>query len=515
MKLSILLKSIKPKKIRGVNGDFQNRQLVEDPEIAAIHYRAQDVEPGGIFVAIAGFAADGHDYIDDAIQKGAAAVIVQKSMRKKTVTIEVDNTRKALAALSAQFYDNPSQHLFIVGITGTNGKTTTAYVVENVLTQAGFRVGVIGTVNYRYAGKLFDSPVTTPESLDLQRILAEMRQNGISHVVLEVSSHALDLYRVERCWVDVGVFTNLSQDHLDYHRDMNNYWACKKKLFTEYLARGPKKDHTMAIINGDEPKGRELLDVLPYGCISTGLTSDNMIWPRHFETDPYGITGRIKTPAGTFDFNSPLVGKHNVYNILSATGVGAALNLALSDIKAGIEQTTFVPGRLERIQNQNGYLIYVDYAHTPDALKNVLSALRAVSRKKIICVFGCGGDRDKEKRPQMGEIACKLCDVSIITSDNPRSEEPLRIIRQILQGSRNVCHREYTPATLLKACKDKGYAVEPDRRKAIRLAIAAARPGDTVLIAGKGHETYQIIGDKTVSFDDRREAEKALAEQHI
>ncbi|UCH20148.1 MAG: UDP-N-acetylmuramoyl-L-alanyl-D-glutamate--2,6-diaminopimelate ligase [Deltaproteobacteria bacterium] len=515
MKLSKLLKSINPKQITGIRTDFGGHHHTEDPDIASIHYRAQDVEPSGMFVAIPGFVVDGHDFIDQAIQKGAVAVVAQKPVKSRSVIIEVDDTRKALAALAAEFYQNPAEHLFLIGITGTNGKTTTAYLGESVLANAGLRVGVIGTVNYRYAGKAFKSPVTTPESLDLQRILAEMRRHGITHVVLEVSSHALDLNRVEKCWLDVGVFTNLTQDHLDYHKDMDSYWACKKKLFTEYLPHGPKKDRAMAIINGDDPKGQELLDVLSIPCISTGLSPDRMIWPQDFRTDPSGITGRIATPLGAFNFTSPLVGKHNLENILSAVGIGLALKISLSDIKSGIGHTSFVPGRLERIQNDNGYYIYVDYAHTPDALTNVLSALSALKTHKIICVFGCGGDRDKEKRPQMGQIAGKFCDLSIITSDNPRSEEPMAIINQILEGTQEITRNVYTPAAVSDAYEHKGYVVEPDRRKAIRLAIAAARPGDTVLIAGKGHETYQIIGDKTIAFDDKKEAEKALFDRRL
>ncbi len=513
MKLSKLLKSIHPRKISGVGRDMRDEGLRQDPDIASIHYRAQEVEPGGIFVAVPGFAADGHDFIDQALAKGALAIVSQKNVNKQAIIIDVDNTRKALADLSARFYDYPSEHLFIIGITGTNGKTTTAYLIENVLATAGYKVGVIGTINYRYGGKIFDSPVTTPESLDLQRILAEMHEQGITHVVLEVSSHALDLYRVEKCWLDVGVFTNLTQDHLDYHKDMDTYWACKKKLFTHNLSRGPKKDRTLAVINADDAKGGELLTLLSIPRISTGLSPDRMISPLNFQADPSGIKGRLNTPRGDFNFTSRLVGKHNLENILCATGVGIALNIPLSDIQSGIDQTAFIPGRLERIRNNNGYHMYVDYAHTPDALHNVLSALKALTRHKIICVFGCGGDRDKQKRPKMGEIAGQLCDLSIITSDNPRSEEPLAIIRQILEGTRKACPKEYKPADLPDTYVHKGYVVEPDRRKAIRLAITAARPGDTVLIAGKGHEAYQIIGNTIISFDDKKEAEKALSEQ--
>ncbi len=512
MKLFKLLSSINPGSVSGLKTDSGGNNIGDGPDITSIHYRSQDVKPGGLFVAIPGLAADGHDFIDSALQKGALAIVTQKRVKNQTISIEVDNTRMALAALSAKFYGHPSAYLFLIGITGTNGKTTTAYLIENILASAGYRVGVIGTVNYRYAGKTFENPVTTPESLDLQRILAQMRQAGITHVVLEVSSHALDLYRVAECWMDVGVFTNLTQDHLDYHKSMNAYWACKKKLFTENLSLGPKKGRTLAVINGDDPKGQELLDMLSIPCISIGLSPDRMIWPQNVQSDQSGIRTRITTPDGALDVSSLLVGKHNLENMLCAAATGIALKVPLAKIKSGLEQTTYVPGRLEPIQNNNGYSIYVDYAHTPDALQNVLSALRAVTGEKIICIFGCGGDRDRKKRPQMGEIAAKLCDVSIITSDNPRSEEPLFIIEEILQGTRKICSREYTPADLLNAYENKGFVVEPDRKKAIQLGIIAARPGDTLLIAGKGHETYQIIGHKVIDFDDRNEAKKAISE---
>lgn len=486
---------------------------VSNPEIGSIHYRSKSVKPDGLFVAIEGLAADGHDFIDEALQKGAKVIVTQRPVQKESVVIEVEDTRIALAALSAQFYGKPSEHLVLIGITGTNGKTTTAYLVESILSNAGFKVGVIGTVNYRWEGKIFESPVTTPESLDLQRILAQMRTNHVTHIVLEVSSHALDLHRVEKCWMDIGVFTNLTQDHLDYHKDMNSYWSCKRKLFTEHLTTGPKKNHASAIINCDDAKGQELFKMLTIPCLSIGHTPNSMIRPLIVKQDLSGTAGQILTPLGVIDFESHLVGKHNLENILSAVGVGVALNISAAHMKTGIEKIRSIPGRLEPIPNDNGWFVYVDYAHTPDALKSVLCALKTMTEKKIICVFGCGGDRDKQKRPQMGEIAAKLCDLSVITSDNPRSEMPMEIINHILQGTEKVCQNAYQSSELIDGFKTKGYAVEPDRKKAIRLGIAASQPGDTVLIAGKGHETYQILGEKIIPFDDRKEAEQALAER--
>ncbi|MCP4367950.1 MAG: UDP-N-acetylmuramoyl-L-alanyl-D-glutamate--2,6-diaminopimelate ligase [Deltaproteobacteria bacterium] len=533
MKLSRILKSVKINNIyrtgEGTEKKGGFRQNSDhDPDISSLHYRAQDVQPGGLFVAIPGILADGHDFIDQARIRGAFAVISQKpvqpdhsvtqntreiktkKIKNDSTVIEVNNSRKTLAKISAAFFRNPSKKLNIIGITGTNGKTTTAYLIESMLSASGLKTGVIGTINYRYMGKVFENPVTTPESLDLQKILAKMLKDGVTHVVLEVSSHAIDLFRIENCFIDTGVFTNLTQDHLDYHGNMNSYWLCKKRLFTEYLPLGPKKDRAFAVINSDNPKGQELFNMLPVRGISTGHSADNMIRPNMIKHDLNGIAGSISTPVGSFNFKSSLVGKHNIENILSATGVGIAYDLSLDNIKAGIENVFFIPGRLERITQNNGRFVYVDYAHTPDALGNVLTSLKAVSDKKIICVFGCGGDRDRAKRPLMGEMAGRLSDLAIVTSDNPRTEDPAKIIEHILSGLKKTCNHEYSLSSLKTGFDKKGYAIEPNRRRAIKLGIAVSRQGDTVLIAGKGHETYQILGNKTVSFDDRKEAKQAL-----
>ena len=366
MKLSHLIKAAKPLSI-DYKGSDKN-----DPEVRSIHYRSQDVKPGGLFVAIAGHAADGHDYIDDAIARGAVAVVSQKEIQGKTLNIRVADTRQALADIAACFFDNPSERLTVIGITGTNGKTTSAYLVESILQQAGFEVGVIGTINYRYAGQTFDNPITTPESLDLQRILADMLRAGVSHVVMEASSHAIDLYRIRSCRFDVAVFINLSQDHLDFHGDMESYWASKKKLFTEYLVEGPKSGHAVAVINCNNQKGSQLAEVLNVPVIKTGSRPDDTVYANKAQCDRNGIAGEIATPGGKFHFKSCLVGKHNLENILCAAGVGSALNLPVEDLKSGIEAVCVIPGRLEHIENNAGRFVYVDYAHTPDALENVI-----------------------------------------------------------------------------------------------------------------------------------------------
>ena len=495
-----------------------------DCEIGSIHCRAQDVQPGGLFVAIEGQTADGHDFIGQALKNGAAALVVQKEpgqlsfcedgteiSRNNQIIIQVSNTRMALAELAACFYGNPTEHMCLIGITGTNGKTTVAYLIESILLTAGFKVGVIGTINYRYAGRTFPSPMTTPESLDLQRILSEMRQAGVTHAVMEASSHALDLYRIKGCRFDVAVFTNLSQDHLDYHGDMQSYWSSKKRLFTEYLIDRSSKESAVAVINCDDPKGRELAQILSVSVIKTGSDPACEIRAETSRYELVGTNGRVSIPRGSFDFKTALVGIHNVENILSASGAAAALNLAPQIIRAGIEALAAIPGRLERIENSSGRFVYVDYAHTPDALENAVSALKAIAPARIICVFGCGGDRDREKRPLMGNIAARLCDLTVVTSDNPRSEDPAAIINQILPGIDRVKGKHYTAEELQSGFVNKGCTVEPDRRRAIELAISVSGPDDAVLIAGKGHETYQILGDTTIDFDDREEARKALA----
>jgi UDP-N-acetylmuramyl-tripeptide synthetase len=494
-----------------------------DRQIRSIHYRAQEVQPGGLFVAIKGQSADGHDFIGQALKNGAVAVVVQKepgqfsiseagseTRNKNQIIMQVRDTRVALADLAACFYDNPTEHMCLIGITGTNGKTTVAYLIESILSTAGFKVGVIGTINYRYAGKTFPNPMTTPESLDLQKILSDMRQAGVTHAVMEASSHAMDLYRIKGCRFDIAVFTNLSQDHLDYHGDMQSYWSSKKRLFTEYLVEGSKKESAVAVINCDDPRGRELAEILSVKIIKTGSAPACQIMAETSRYELVGTSGRVSTPRGSFDFKTPLVGIHNVENILSASGAAAVLDLAPDTIRTGIEALAAIPGRLESIENSCGRYVYVDYAHTPHALENAVSALKAIAPARIICVFGCGGDRDRAKRPLMGKIVARLCDLAVVTSDNPRSEDPAAIIDQILPGIDRAQGVHYTASDLKSGFVKKGYTVEPDRRRAIELAISVSRPDDAVLIAGKGHETYQIIGKKTIDFDDRQEARKAL-----
>jgi UDP-N-acetylmuramyl-tripeptide synthetase len=482
-----------------------------DTEISGLYYRAQEVTPGGLFVALKGFSADGHDFIPQAVQRGAAAVVCERAVAADRPIIPVTDGRKALAALAAEYFGHPSRRMTVVGITGTSGKTTTSYLLESMLRAAGHSVGVIGTVNYRYADTIRPNPVTTPESLDLQRILADMVVAGVTHVVMEISSHALDLDRVHACRVDVAVFTNLSQDHLDFHHDMETYWSSKRKLFEQVLPASPGKCTVRAVINIDDPRGAALAGTLALRHWTTSQRGTADIAAEDARFGLSGITARLRTPGGALAVRSALVGHHNLENIRNAVGAALALGLPLETVGAGIAALENVPGRLERVADPAGRrFVYVDYAHKPDALEKALQALRAVTGDRIICVFGCGGDRDRGKRPIMGAISGRLADWTVVTSDNPRTEPPQAIIDQIVAGVRQVIPHEYAPLDASANFQAKGYTVEPDRRRAIALAIGAARPGDTVLIAGKGHEPYQIIGKEKFPFDDRIEARQAL-----
>ncbi len=482
-----------------------------NPEINAITCRAQDVTPGDVFVAIKGFAADGHDYIDMATAKGASAIVCEEPANVDVTTVTVENSRKALAQLAAAYYGHPSGEMLVIGITGTNGKTTTSYLMESILQAADLSVGVIGTINYRFGGKVFDNPVTTPESIDLQRILFEMRAAGVTHVVMEVSSHALDLHRVHKCQFDLAVFTNFTQDHLDYHHSMEAYWDCKRKLFAELLPAFEGKTHHRAVLNVAVPKGRELAEEmeLPFLSCGEGMGNDLNTLAAQFNLN--GTQARISTPVGDLSIFSPLVGRHNLENITIATGVGIALEIPGEAIVDGIEALDNVPGRLERVSNPHQRYVYVDYAHTPDALENSLLALRSLTADRIICVFGCGGDRDRAKRPKMGAIAGRIADLMVVTSDNPRTETPEKIIDEIVEGVLGECDVKYTMEDLRQGFQGKGCVAIVDRREAIGVAVAASRPGDTILIAGKGHEPYQVIGTQKRPFDDRLEAKEALA----
>ncbi len=484
--------------------------VVADPDIRSVHYRAQDVTRGGLFVAIPGFRSDGHDFVDEAVRRGAAAVLAGRPVEASVPVVRVEDPRRAMAAASAAVFGHPSRRATLVGVTGTNGKTTVSYLLESILAAAGHRVGVIGTVEVRYGDVRTESARTTPESPDLQKTLADMVSAGVTHVVLEVASHGIELGRVDHVAFDAAVFTNLSQDHLDFHGDMERYWACKRRLFTELLRTGPKSGGAVAVVHRDDPRGDALFPELSGPALSVGISPGRDIHVLEERCDAAGIRAAIRLPGGRIEVTSPLVGRHNLQNLLCAAGAAVALGVAPKDVAAGLNRAPAAPGRLEAVADPAGRFVYVDYAHTPDALENVLNALGRLKTGRLICVFGCGGDRDRRKRPRMGAIATRLSDLAVVTSDNPRSEAPMTIIKDILEGIDAGAEAVQSADAWRRRPRSTGVVVEPDRREAIGLAIAAAAPGDIVLVAGKGHETYQIVGERTLPFDDRKEVAAAL-----
>jgi UDP-N-acetylmuramoyl-L-alanyl-D-glutamate--2,6-diaminopimelate ligase len=491
-------------------------EAADATRISGIHYDSRKVTEGGLFVAIRGLATDGHRFVLDAVDRGAAALVCETPVAAPIPVVLVEDSRQALAEAAAAFYGRPSEALTVIAVTGTNGKTTVTYLIEGILKAAGLETGVIGTVNYRYQDRIFDNPVTTPESLDLQRIMAQMRDGGVTHVVMEASSHALDLERVHACRLRLGIYTNITQDHLDYHRDMTTYQAAKALLFERYLRpeEGPATTgrQIQAVFNVDDAFGRSLHERLPHAKLSCSAEDRSAdIRAEVARADATGFKGRLATPAGFIELDSPLVGAYNLENILSAAGAAVALGIRPAAIAAGLKATHRIPGRLEAVPNTSGRQVYVDYAHTPDALDNVLRAVRPLTQGRILCVFGCGGDRDAAKRPLMGEIVGRRSDIALVTSDNPRSEDPAAIIAQILPGVTQALPQVLTAAELEADTPPKGHLVEADRRRAIELAIRGSRPFDVVLIAGKGHETYQIVGDRVLDFDDWAVAHNILA----
>ncbi|MGB9662932.1 MAG: UDP-N-acetylmuramoyl-L-alanyl-D-glutamate--2,6-diaminopimelate ligase [Moorellaceae bacterium] len=465
--------------------------------VQGLHYDSRHIRPGFLFVAIPGHRTDGHLYLEDAVQRGATAVVIQKevALPEGVAWIRVKDSRKALADLAARYYGYPSRRLRLFGVTGTNGKTTTTYLLETLLRRAGRSAGLIGTIVDRLGEKTFPAEHTTPESLDLQRLLAWMEQNGAGEVVMEVSSHALALERVRGTEFDVAVFTNLTQDHLDFHADMDAYFACKARLFQE-LGRGVKAGPKYAVINADDPRAGELISLTKTPVVTYGFRPEAEVRAENVRVEATGSTLEIIYSGKRCALRLNLIGKFNVYNALAAWAVAWQEGLDLNMVARALAEVPGVPGRFERVDAGQDFTVIVDYAHTPDGLQNVLQAARQLTRGKLIVVFGCGGDRDRKKRPLMGEVAARGADFCLITSDNPRSEDPEAIINEILPGVERAGAGEY--------------AVEVDRRRAIARALELARAGDTVVIAGKGHETYQIVQGRVLPFDDRQVAREEL-----
>ena len=462
--------------------------------VTGLEYDSRRVAPGQLFFAFPGARADGRDFAAQAIAKGALAVVSELDGPAdfNGDWLKVEHGRQTLALAAKSFYGNLDRKLSLTAITGTNGKTTTGFLIDSILRTAGFTTALVGTIEYHLGSKVLPAANTTPESLDLHRLFAELDQIGGTHATMEVSSHALALGRVYGLEFHTAVFTNLTRDHLDFHHTMEDYFAAKKLLFTGSGGPAPK----YAVINRDDEWGRKLTGASPdTEFLWYGLGQDAMVRARHIHSSLKGLRYELVFGKTRFEVQSPLIGKINVYNTLAACCAGMTYQLSPDVISQGISQCTGVPGRFERVDEGQPFAVVVDYSHTDDALRNAIAVARSLDPKRIITVFGCGGDRDRSKRPIMGQVACELSDLVIVTSDNPRSEDPLQIINDIMVGVRRT---------------DTKTIVEPDRAQAIQKAIHEATAGDVVLLAGKGHETYQIFKDKTIHFDDREVAAEVL-----
>ena len=474
-----------------MNGiEFENLCGSEKTEIEGIAYDSRLVEKGYAFVCINGFNTDGHKYIENAVASGAKIIIVEKNVDAidNVCILKVKNARAALAKMSANFYKNPSEKMNIIGVTGTNGKTTTTYIIKSVLDTTGHKVGIIGTIENRIGNRVLHTERTTPESLDLQKLLNDMFLEEVDSVVMEVSSHALDLNRVDCCEYNIGVFTNLTQDHLDYHVNMENYKMAKAKLF---------KACDNSVINIDDEAGKYMQDIAKGKVLTVGIDKEADIMAKEIKMSYDGIEFDLVYLNDSYPIKLNMLGRFSVYNVLVSVGACVFMGMPMDSIIHGIEVIKGVKGRFETIKNPNGFSVVVDYAHTPDSLENVLKTAKEFVKGNIITVFGCGGNRDKTKRPIMGEIAGELSTYCIITNDNPRSENPETISQEIEKGIKETL------------CP---YEKILDRKEAILKAVSIAKRDDIVIIAGKGHETYQIFSDKTIHFDDMEVVLQAFEE---
>ncbi len=470
-----------------------------DIAIEDIVFDSRKVKPGALFVAIKGVHQDGHTHVNAAIAAGAKAVMVEQPVHVSGATVvKVPDTLKALSSMAARFWDNPSQSLRMVGITGTNGKTTTSYLVEAIFAAAGWPTGVMGTINYRFGQSNTPAPNTTPFASELQRFLAQVVQKGGNACVMEVSSHSLDLGRVEGVDFDVAVFTNLTQDHLDFHKTMDAYAAAKEKLYVSLDPNSTKTLPKRAVINADDPWSEKMIAHVRVPVWRYRLHGPADLFAKNLVCDATGSRFELHTPRGHHAVNLPLLGDYNVMNALAAAGAALSQDIPLETVVRGLETISGVPGRMERLKSPRGFTVVVDYAHTEDALRQVMAALKKLKPHHLLTVFGCGGDRDRTKRPLMGEAAAQMSDEVIVTSDNPRSEDPARIALDVEVGVRRV--------------RSEGYEIILDRQEAIKKAFSLAQAGDIVLIAGKGHENYQILSDKTISFDDREVAQRLIGQ---
>ena len=491
MNLKNLIDSIKVKKIFG-NTDI---------DIRGLSYDSRKVSEGDIFFALNGAHTNGIEFADQAISKGAVCIISDTKIDNcKCTNLIVDDVFSCMSKISAKFYDYPDKKLTIIGVTGTNGKTSITYMTESIFKKLNIDIGVIGTISYRYANVVIDAPNTTPQSLDLYKMMSEMVKLNIKYLIMEVSSHSLALGRVSGIEFDIAVFTNLTQDHLDFHKSMDNYFDAKKILFYS-LSVNLKNNKKFAIINSDDFYGKQLLEdsnitanKISYSASSK--TGSLFCLAKNILLNSTGSCFDLESSFGNAQINVNQIGLHNIYNILAVFGICTSIGLEFIKIVDCLKEISGAPGRLERVNGSKDFSVIVDYAHTDDALKNVLSAIKNLNPAKIITVFGCGGNRDKTKRPKMAKVACSMSDFVFITSDNPREEDPDEIIKDIVVGAKEI--------------NKTNYRTVADRKEAIKQAILGANKNDVVLIAGKGHENYQIIGRTKIHFDDRETASEIL-----
>lgn len=476
-------------------GDLATGTVTDEVPITGVAYDSRDVRPGDLFFCVPGATADGHDFARAAAETGAVALCVERPTDAGLPEMVVTDSRKAMAVVSAAFFGYPATDMTLLAVTGTNGKTTTAYLLDSILRAAGRTTGLIGTIETRVGDDYRPGVRTTPESLDLHRLFAEMRDAGVDSVAMEVTSHALALGRVEGLSYAASGFTNLSQDHLDFHADMEDYFQAKRSLFV------PERSERGAV-NIDDPYGRKLFDSIEIPCIGFGHAPGADVQAKNVELHPDGSSFDLVTPGGRQRLSIGLAGAFNIYNCLAAAAIALQADVPLDVIASGLTSIRSVPGRFESISRGQPFAVVVDYAHTPDSLDNVLRAARRLAQAqgspgRVLCVFGCGGDRDRGKRPLMGAVVAQLADHMVVTSDNPRSEDPIAIIDEILEGV--IAYRPQGPDVVL-----------PDRREAIAESLREARAGDVVVIAGKGHETGQQFAGVTHPFDDRVVAAEEL-----
>ncbi len=488
--------------LKTLAGAIPVRQVIGplDRAVESIAYDSRRVQRHGLFVALRGEKNDGHEFIGQAIENGASVIVAEREEKNPRATcLLVENTRTALADLAATFYGLPARRLKLAAVTGTNGKTTTTFLIKHICEKAGLRCGLIGTVRYEIGERVLPAPRTTPESLDLQELLAQMANAGCRAAAMEVSSHALAQERIRGLEWEVAVFTNLTQDHLDYHGTMENYFESKAKLFTQ-LAQQQKKRKPVAVVNMDDRYGEQLLDRIDkkISVVTFGMGVRADFRAANYRMEFGGTSYQLDARGKSYLVRLPLIGWFNVANSLAALAAANALGLNLREAVLSLGKSPQVPGRLEMVPAKRQFQVFVDYAHTPDALLNVLKTLRQLEPGRLIAVFGCGGDRDRQKRPLMGRVADQNADYSIITSDNPRKEDPNAIISEIEKGFGS----------------DR-YEKVAERAEAIARAIALAQPRDIILIAGKGHETYQEFADHTVPFDDIQVARRAIEDRPV